>query len=277
MRDSLILNKKSIEIRKKLLKTIYNAKMGHTGSSLSNVDILVTLFYNIMNYKVNDPSWEERDRFILSKGHGVESYYCILADLAYFPEKELDTFCQFKTRLIGHPNNKVPGVEVNTGALGHGLSIAVGMALAAKLDKKGHRVFVLMGDGEQAEGSIWEGAMAASHYKLDNLIGIIDRNRLQITGNTEDIMSLEPFKEKWQSFAWEVIEVNGHDIDELLEAFNSTPKKKGKPTIIIANTIKGKGVSFMENKAAWHHKVPDEKQLEKALSELSSQEGDLGE
>ncbi|AZO94750.1 transketolase [Halocella sp. SP3-1] len=275
MENSLLL--KSIEIRRSLLKTIYNANMGHTGSSLSNVDILVTLFYQVMNYKVKDPTWEERDRFILSKGHGVESYYCILADLGYFPEKELDTFCQFKTRLIGHPNNKVPGVEVNTGALGHGLSIAVGMALAAKLDKKGYRVFVVMGDGEQAEGSIWEGAMAASHYKLDNLIGIIDRNRLQITGNTEDIMSLEPFKEKWQSFGWKVIEVNGHDIDELLKAFNSTPKKKDKPTIIIANTVKGKGVSFMENKAAWHHKVPDKIQLEKALLELSSQEGDLGE
>ncbi|MTI58449.1 MAG: transketolase [Firmicutes bacterium] len=275
MENSLLL--KSIEIRRSLLKTIYNANMGHTGSSLSNVDILVTLFYQVMSYKVKDPTWEERDRFILSKGHGVESYYCILADLGYFPEKELDTFCQFKTRLIGHPNNKVPGVEVNTGALGHGLSIAVGMALAAKLDKKGYRVFVVMGDGEQAEGSIWEGAMAASHYKLDNLIGIIDRNRLQITGNTEDIMSLEPFKEKWQSFGWKVIEVNGHDIDELLEAFNSTSEKKDKPTIIIANTIKGKGVSFMENKAAWHHKVPDKKQLEKALLELSSQEGDLGE
>lgn len=275
MENSLLL--KSIEIRRSLLKTIYNANMGHTGSSLSNVDILVTLFYQVMNYKVKDPTWEERDRFILSKGHGVESYYCILADLGYFPEKELDTFCQFKTRLIGHPNNKVPGVEVNTGALGHGLSIAVGMALAAKLDKKGYRVFVVMGDGEQAEGSIWEGAMAASHYKLDNLIGIIDRNRLQITGNTEDIMSLEPFKEKWQSFGWKVIEVNGHDIDELLKAFNSTPKKKDKPTIIIGNTVKGKGVSFMENKAAWHHKVPDKIQLEKALLELSSQEGDLGE
>ncbi|QTL97640.1 transketolase [Iocasia frigidifontis] len=275
MENSLLL--KSIEIRRSLLKTIYNANMGHTGSSLSNVDILVTLFYQVMSYKVKDPTWEERDRFILSKGHGVESYYCILADLGYFPEKELDTFCQFKTRLIGHPNNKVPGVEVNTGALGHGLPIAVGMALAAKLDKKGYRVFVVMGDGEQAEGSIWEGAMAASHYKLDNLIGIIDRNRLQITGNTEDIMSLEPFKEKWQSFGWKVIEVNGHDIDELLKVFNSTPKKKDKPTIIIANTIKGKGVSFMENKAAWHHKVPDKKQLEKALLELSSQEGDLGE
>lgn len=275
MENSLLL--KSIEIRRSLLKTIYNANMGHTGSSLSNVDILVTLFYQVMSHKVKDPTWEERDRFILSKGHGVESYYCILADLGYFPEKELDTFCQFKTRLIGHPNNKVPGVEVNTGALGHGLPIAVGMALAAKLDKKGYRVFVVMGDGEQAEGSIWEGAMAASHYKLDNLIGIIDRNRLQITGNTEDIMSLEPFKEKWQSFGWKVIEVNGHDIDELLKVFNSTPKKKDKPTIIIANTIKGKGVSFMENKAAWHHKVPDKKQLEKALLELSSQEGDLGE
>lgn len=264
------LEKKAAQIRIDLLKMIYNSRMGHTGSSLSNTDLLVVLFYSIMNLKADNPQWGERDRFILSKGHGVESYYCILADLGFFPKEELNTFCHFKTRLIGHPNNKVPGVEVNTGALGHGLSIGVGMALAAKIDNKAYRVFVLMGDGELAEGSIWEAAMAGGHYKLDNLIGIIDRNRLQISGDTEEVMALEPLADKWRSFGWEVIEVDGHNLDRLQGVFNSIPLKKGKPALVIANTIKGKGVSFMENNPDWHHRVPDTEELARAIRELSS-------
>jgi transketolase len=263
------LRKKSIQIRMDLIKMICEGKAGHTGSSLSNTDILTVLYYGVLKVDPINPKLEDRDRFVLSKGHAVESYYCILADKGFFPVEELKTFSKFGSRLIGHPNNKVPGVEVNTGALGHGLPVSVGMALAGKMNKKQYRVFTLMGDGEQAEGSIWEAAMAASHYKLDNLIGIIDRNRLQITGCTEDVMTLEPLGDKWRSFGWEVIVVNGHDIKEIKEAFESIPIVKDKPTMIIANTIKGKGISFMENAAHWHHGVPNEEQLKLALEELS--------
>lgn len=270
MTDIKDLSKKATQIRIDLLKMIYNAGMGHTGSSLSNIDILTTLFYDVMRINPKNPSWKDRDRFILSKGHGVESYYCILADLAFFEKEELNTFCQYQTRLIGHPNNKVPGVEMNTGALGHGLSIGVGMARAGKMDDKDYKVFVLMGDGEQAEGSNWEAAMSAAHFGLDNLIGIIDRNRLQITGDTEDVMALEPLADKWKSFAWEVVEVDGHDYSQLSEVLSSTPKIQGKPTLVIANTIKGKGVSFSENKAGWHHHVPSEDELRRAIKELKA-------
>lgn len=267
-------NKKAAQIRIDLLKMIYNSGMGHTGSSLSETDIITTLYYNVLKIKPENPDWPERDRFILSKGHGVEAYYCVLADLGYFPEKELNTFCQYKTRLIGHPSNKVPGVEVNTGSLGHGLSIAVGIALGAKMDKKNYRTFTLMGDGEQAEGSIWEAAMAAAHFKLDNLIGIIDRNRLQISGNTEEVMALDSLVEKWSSFGWKVREVDGHSIEELYNVLNTIPLKQGKPSLIIANTVKGKGVSFMEGKPEWHHRVPSEEELQMAINELSPTLGD---
>ncbi|MFW5980571.1 MAG: transketolase, partial [Halanaerobiaceae bacterium] len=180
-----------------------------------------------------------------------------------------DTFCQYKTRLIGHPSNKVPGIEMNTGALGHGLSIAAGMAKAAKMDDKLYKVYTLMGDGEQAEGSIWEAAMSAAHYKLDNLVGIIDRNKLQITDETEKVMSLEPFAQKWKAFGWKVKRVNGHDHQELLDVLSSIPFSKNKPSLIIAETVKGKGVSFIENRPEWHHGVPDKDQLKQALKELS--------
>lgn len=264
------LEKKAAQIRRDLLKMIVNAGTGHTGGSLSNTDIMTVLFYEIMDMKVDDPDWIDRDRFILSKGHSVESYYTILADKGYFDKEELNTFCQYKSRLIGHPNNKVPGVEMNTGALGHGLAIAVGMAKAAKMDNKNFKVYTLMGDGEQAEGSVWEAAMAALHFKLDNLVGIVDRNNLQITDNTEKVMSLEPLADKWESFGWKVIEVDGHDYQQLIDAFSQSSKDSGKPTLVLANTIKGKGVSFMENKAEWHHGLPSEEELEQALKELSS-------
>ncbi|MBD0382758.1 transketolase [Paenibacillus sp. WST5] len=264
------LRTKAIQIRMDLLKMIHGANTGHTGGSLSNTDIITALYYKIMNIDPKNPKWEERDRFIASKGHSVESLWCILADKGFFPKEELATFSQFGTRLIGHPNNKVPGIEMNTGALGHGLAISVGMALAAKRDGKSYRVFCLMGDGEQAEGSVWEAAMAGPHYKLDNLVGIIDRNRLQISGSTEEVMGLEPLEEKWAAFGWNVISIDGNDMEALVEAFGSVPTVPGKPTLIMANTVKGKGISFAENKPAWHHHVPNDAELEQALAELSA-------
>ncbi|MGI5854364.1 MAG: transketolase [Bacillota bacterium] len=260
------LKKKAKEIRKRLLQMIYESKTGHTGGVLSSVDILVSLYYAVMNVDPKNPDWPERDRFILSKGHSVEGLYCILADKGFFPEEELKTFSQYGSRLIGHPTRKVPGIEANTGALGHGLSIGVGMALGFKLDHKPQRVYVLMGDGELAEGSIWEAAMSASNYKLDNLTGIIDRNGLQISGNTEDVMALECLREKWEAFGWAVTEVDGHNFDLLVGNLKST--YAGKPHLIIAKTIKGKGVTFMENNAKWHHGVPSAEQFDVAISDL---------
>lgn len=265
------LKKKAIERRIDLLTLIYEAKGGHTGGALSSTDILVALHYGVMKIDPANPKWVDRDRFVLSKGHSVEGYYAILADLGFFPKEELKTFSRYLSRLIGHPNVKVPGIEMNTGALGHGLSAAVGMALAGKMDKRSYRVFVLMGDGEQAEGSIWEAAMAGANYNLDNLIGIIDRNRLQISGDTENVMKLEPLKDKWNSFGWEVMEVDGHDMQQLVDTFRAIPVVKGKPHLVLANTIKGKGVSFMENVAKWHHGVPNAEQYEQAIKELEQQ------
>ncbi len=263
------LAKKAAQIRMDLLKMIYEGKTGHTGSSLSCTDILTTLFYAVMKVDPANPKWENRDRFILSKGHAVEGYYCILGDKGFFPKEELMTFSKFGSRFIGHPNNKVPGVEMNTGALGHGLSISVGMALAAKMNGCAYRIFTLMGDGEQAEGSVWEAAMAGAHYKLDNLVAVIDRNKLQISGSTEEIMALEALEEKWRSFGWEVIAVDGHDYKQLYEALSATHRVLEKPTLVMAYTTKGKGVSFMENVTHWHHGVPTTEQLETALKELS--------
>jgi transketolase len=265
------LQKKAVERRMDLIRMIYEAKTGHTGGALSSLDILVALHYEIMNIDPKNPAWDERDRFILSKGHSVEGYYTILADRGFFPKEELKTFSRYQSRLIGHPTVKVPGIEMNTGALGHGLSAAVGMALAGKMDEKAYKVYVLMGDGEQAEGSVWEAAMAAAHYGLDNLIGIIDRNRLQISGNTENVMALESLKEKWSAFGWEVLETPGNDIEKLVAVFQKIPVKKAKPHLIIANTVKGKGVSFMENVAKWHHGVPTEEQMAEAMRELEQQ------
>jgi transketolase len=269
------LKKKALEIRIQLLKMIYQAKGGHTGGALSSTDILVTLFYKIMRLDPKNPQWRERDRFVLSKGHSVEGYYAILADLNFFPHEELSSYSQFKSRLIGHPNVKVPGVEMNTGALGHGLPVAVGMALAGKLDGLPYRVFVLMGDGEQAEGSIWEAAMAGSNFHLDNLVALIDRNKLQISGNTEQVMKLESLKEKWQAFGWEVREVDGHNVEALAGELQASAAAVGKPLLLIAHTTKGKGVSYMENNAKWHHGVPSPQQLEQALGELEMQMKEL--
>lgn len=262
---------KAAQIRIDLMTMITAAQAGHTGGSLSNTDILTALYYHVMKHHPTNSKDENRDRFIASKGHSVESLWCILADLGYFPKEELATFSRFGTRLIGHPNNKVPGVEMNTGALGHGLSISVGMALAGKRDKKSYNVYCLMGDGEQAEGSIWEAAMAGAHYKLGNLIGIIDLNDLQISGKTSDVLSSKPLDEKWRAFGWHVVEIDGNNMEQLISTFNLIDHNSDTPTIILAKTTKGKGVSFAENQINWHHKVPTNEQLKLATLELQQQ------
>lgn len=269
MTDIKALERKATEIRKLLVEMIFEAGTGHTGSSLSNADILTVLYYHVMKVDPKNPEWEDRDRYVQSKGHAVESYWAVLADKGFIEKEELKTFSQYGSRLIGHPNNKVPGVEMNTGALGHGLSVSVGMALAAKMDRRSHRIFTLMGDGELAEGSVWEAAMAASQYKLDNLIGIIDRNRLQITGKTAEVMDNEPLDKKWESFGWEVIQVDGHDLEALITVFDGLPGVAGKPTMIIANTLKGKGISLAEGVPSWHHHVPNKEEYESAMKEFS--------
>lgn len=269
--DVADLKEKAKQIRKDLVEMIYEAKAGHIGGALSSTDIMTVLYYDIMKTDSSNPALEERDRFILSKGHCVEPLYCILADKGFFSKEKLKTFSKFGSTLICHPNKKNPGIEMNTGALGHGLPVAVGMALAAKLDKKDYRVFTLMGDGEQAEGSVWEAAMAGAHYELDNLVAIIDRNKLQISGTTEHVMRLEPLEDKWTSFGWNVIAVDGNDVSALQEVFRSLPRIKGKPTLIMAHTTKGKGISFMENEAKWHHGVPSEDQMEQILKELDGE------
>ncbi len=253
------------------LSMIHRANTGHTGGALSVLDVLTVLFYDIMRGNPADPAWPDRDRFLLSKGHSCEGYYAILADLGYFPQKDLYTFSKPGSKLIGHPNNTVPGVEVCTGALGHGLPVGVGIALAAKRTNKDYRTFVVMGDGEQAEGSVWEAAMAGAHYKLDNLFAIIDRNHLQISGSTEEVMSLEVLADKWRAFGWEVTEIDGHDIPAL-QAYFHQARNEGKPHCLIAHTTKGKGLPCAENKADWHHCVPSEAQMQQALDQFQIKE-----
>lgn len=271
------LEKKAIEIRKKTLTMIYTAKAGHLGGTMSMVDILVTLFYDRMKYDPKNPKMEDRDRFVLSKGHSVESYYNVLADTGFFNPKELESYSKYGSKFIGHPTNKVPGIEICTGALGHGLSCAVGMALGSKMNHMGNYTYVIMGDGELAEGSIWEGAMAAANYELDHLIGIVDRNMLQISGCTEDVMKLENLADKWRSFGWNVKEIDGNSIPEIQKAFAEIPFEKGKPNLILAHTIKAKGICFAENIAKWHHGVPNEEQYKEAMEELDRAERRLEE
>lgn len=259
---------KSVNYRKKILKYIVGAKAGHTGGSLSCVDILNVLYNSVLNVSPENFTSPDRDRYIQSKGHCVEALYVVLADKGFFPEDDLNTLCQYKSHYIGHPTRKVHGVEQNTGALGHGLPISVGTALAAKMDDKAYHVFTLLGDGELPEGSNWEAALTAAHYKLDNLCAIIDNNKLQITGANADVCNTYPIDSKFESFGWAVKEVDGHDINALKEAFAALPFEKGKPSLIIAHTIKGKGVSFMENSVKWHHGVPDKEQYEIAIAEL---------
>lgn len=255
-------------LRQDIVTMCYASKAGHVGGSLSSIDILNTLYNVEMNHRPDEPDWPERDRFVLSKGHVAESLFAVLAQQGYLEKEELATFSQFGSRLIGHPNNKIDGIEMNTGALGHGVCVAVGIAIAGKMDDKDWRVYCLMGDGEQAEGSVWEAAMAAAHYGLDNLCLILDRNGLQISGTTEDVMALKDIHLKYEAFGFNVVEIDGNDYDDLISAFTIARHTKGKPTLILANTTKGKGVSFMENIASWHHGVLGEAQYEQAIKEL---------
>jgi transketolase len=270
------LQLKAIHLRRKTLEAIFGAGAGHTGGGLSCLDILNVLYNRILNVSPENFSSPTRDRYVQSKGHSVEALYAVLADRGFFPESELKTICHYKSYFVGHPTRHIPGIEMNTGALGHGLPICIGMALAGKMDSAPYRVFTLLGDGELAEGSNWEAALAASHYKLDNLIAIIDHNTLQITGHTRDVMSNKPLDEKWRAFGWAVKVVNGHDYAQLTDVL-SKPVEIGKPTCIIANTIKGRGVSFMENVAKWHHGVPSDAELKQALAELFAAEAKLKE
>lgn len=267
---------KSVHLRKTTLLTIFEAGAGHTGGGLSCLDILNVLYNRVLNVSPETASSPTRDRYVQSKGHSVEALYAVLADRGFFPRSELKTICHYKSHFVGHPTRHIPGIEMNTGALGHGLPICIGMALAAKMDSAAYRVFSLLGDGELAEGSNWEAALAAAHYKLDNLTAIIDHNTLQITGRTRDVCSNEPLDEKWRAFGWAVRVINGHNFAELTDAL-SKPAEKGKPTCVIANTVKGKGVSFMEDVAKWHHGVPSDAELKQALSELDAAEAKLRE
>lgn len=272
--EILALQQKALSIRKDVMNLVYQAKTGHTGSDLSCADLLVALYYDVMAVDPANPNRADRDQYIQSKGHAAEVLWAVLADRGFIDKTELDSFSQFGSPLIGHPNNKVAGVEMNTGSLGHGLPVSVGIALAGKMDGKAFHTYTLMGDGELAEGSVWEGAMAAAHYHLDNLTAIIDRNSLQITGASEGVMGLEPLNEKWQAFGWEVHEIDGNNMEEIVSTLK-TPNQPGKPKLVIAHTIKGKGVSFAENQAGWHHKVPTDQELASALEQLTEQMEEL--
>lgn len=267
--DILMLQKKANAIRKHVLVMTHAAGSGHPGGSLSYADILATLYFRVMRHRPETPQWDERDRLVLSKGHAAPAYYAALAESGYFPVEELMTLRKLGSKLQGHPSrSKTPGVEMSTGSLGQGLSVANGLALAAKLDGKGHRIYCLCGDGEMESGQIWEAAMLASHYRLDNVTAFVDKNGLQIDGPTEKIMSSEPLVDKWRAFGWNVIEINGHDIREIITACERAKQVKGKPTMIIATTIKGKGVSFMEGSLMFHGKSPSDEELKKGLEEL---------
>lgn len=267
----LELQIKSVNLRLLLLKYIKIANAGHTGGSLSCTDILNVLYNDVLNVSPENFQDGNRDRFIQSKGHSVEALYAVLAERGFFDEKDLETLCKYKSKYVGHPTRKVNGIEFNTGALGHGMPISAGIALAAKKDNKNYKVYTLIGDGELAEGSNWEAAMMAAHYSLDNFITILDHNTLQITGPNADVCSPYPIDEKFRAFGWNVMSVDGNNISELREAFNKVPEIKGKPTFIIANTTKGKGVSFMEGVKKWHHGVPSDEQYNKATGELNSE------
>ena len=267
--EQSILQRKSIEYRKTILKIIFESGAGHTGGSLSCIDILNVLYNSVMDITPENFSSFDRDHFIQSKGHSVEALYTVLLDCGFYKEEDLRTLNNFNSHFIGHPTKKVLGVEHNTGALGHGLSVAVGMALGLKMDQKKHQVYALLGDGELSEGSVWEAAMTASKYELENLTAIIDRNRLQITGSTEEVNPIEPLQDKFLSFGFNVIEVKGNDIVSLIEVFNKPKKEKNKPNLIIANTTKGAGISFMENQVSWHHKVPSQPEYDLAIHELN--------
>ena len=263
------LERKAYQLRVDIIEMIYNAQSGHPGGSLSAIDIMTVLYYEIMRHNPKMPDWPDRDRFILSKGHASPALYAVLADTGYFPKEELMHFRKANSMLQGHPSYlKTPGVEDSTGSLGQGLSFACGVALAGKLDAKDYNVYCMIGDGESEEGQIWEAAMNAARHNLDNLCAILDYNHLQIDGNIYDIKRPQPFLEKWLSFGWNVFEIDGHDFEDIIGSLETFKIIKGKPTMIIAHTIKGKGVSFMENQADWHGKAPNKEERDRAIKEL---------
>ena len=270
MKDISFLKEKAKEIRKSIVSMITEAKSGHPGGSLSATDILTALYFSEMNVDPANPKMEGRDRFVLSKGHAAPAIYATLSEKGYFSKDELMTLRKFGSRLQGHPDmKKLPGIEISTGSLGQGLSVANGMALNAKIFDENYRTYVVLGDGEIQEGQIWEAAMTAAHYKLDNLCAFLDSNNLQIDGNVSEIMGVEPLDKKWEAFGWNVIKIDGHDFEQILSALDKARKCKGKPTMIIAKTIKGKGVSFMENVCGFHGVAPTLEELERALAELA--------
>ncbi len=258
------------ELRENTMDIIMSGKAGHIGGDMSVMEILTELYFDQMNISPENMEDPDRDKFVMSKGHSMEAYYAVLAKKGFFPQEEVvEKFSKFDSQYIGHPNNKLPGIEMNSGSLGHGLPVCVGMALASRMNGQKCRVYTVMGDGELAEGSVWEGAMAAAHYKLDNLCAVVDRNRLQISGNTEDVMAHDDLYERFRAFNWHVIDVkDGNDIDQLKAAYEETKETKGKPSVLIANTVKGKGSPVMENKANWHHKVPSEDELAQIRRDL---------
>lgn len=264
------LERKAREIRRHIVKMIGQAGSGHPGGSLSAADIVTALYFDAMRIDPKQPHWPDRDRFVLSKGHAAPVLYAALAERGFFPAEELNTLRKLGSRLQGHPDmKKLPGVEMSTGSLGQGLAAANGMALAGKLDGRDYRVFVLLGDGEVQEGMVWEAAMAAAHYKLDNVTAFLDHNGFQIDGKITDVMSPEPVAEKWRAFGWDVQVINGHSMEHILNALVVARNVKGKPQMIIADTVKGKGVSFMENQAGWHGVAPKPDEVEKAMAELA--------
>ena len=272
MEDYTNYEKISKNVRRNIVDMIYKASSGHPGGALSIADILVALYFKEMNIDVNNPKMEDRDRLVLSKGHASAALYAILHEKGFISKEELNGFRKINSILQGHPDMKhIPGVDMSSGSLGQGLSASVGMAIAGKLDKKDYRVFCITGDGEIEEGQIWEAAMSASHYKLDNLCLIVDNNNLQIDGKISDVMNPYPIKEKFESFGFFAIEIDGHNFEEIFEAFEKVKNIKGKPSVIIAKTIKGKGVSFMENEAGWHGKAPNEEQYSLAMKEFKEE------
>jgi len=262
------LEQRAAQIRLSIVKMLSKAGSGHPGGSLSSTDIITVLYFDVLRHRPKEPQWPDRDRFHLSKGHCCPAVYAALAHAGYFDEKHLMTLRTFGSLLQGHPDRRTPGIESASGSLGQGLSVALGMSLAARIDKKSYRVYCLVGDGEIQEGNVWEAAMAAAHFKCDNLCVILDYNRFQIDGAVSEIMALEPLKDKWSAFGWHVIEIDGHKIPEILDAFNGAKKIEKKPTIIIARTIKGKGVSFMENVVDFHGRAPTAEETKTALEEL---------
>lgn len=270
--DIAVLQKKAIDIRKDILKMLMLAGSGHTGGSLSMVEILLSLYYYKLKNDPARPAWKERDRFLLSKGHGCPALYTVLAHKGYFNRDMLWTLRKLGSQLQGHPQVGLPGIEISSGSLGQGLSIANGMALAARLDGANIRVYCMIGDGETNEGQVWEAAMTASHYKLDNLCAVIDFNGLQIDGFCCEVKDMAPYANKWRDFGWNVLEADGHDLAQVMDALDAAERMKGKPTVIIAHTVKGKGVSFIENKAEWHGVAPKKEEYERAVAELDEAE-----